>query len=110
MNLDKEMIENNDNKVKKIVVKPVNEGSSLRICIVENEPKFIKAAVEETLKFGEFMLNIFQEKKLLLKLEMRFILLLKLIREIIFTILMQNTILQILDTQRLFILNQGKTN
>ena len=56
-NFDKEMIENNDDKVKKIVVKPVNEGSSLGISIVENEPKFIKAAVEETLKFGEFMLE-----------------------------------------------------
>ena len=56
-NFEKEMIDNNDDKVKKIVVKPVSEGSSLGISIVENKSKFIKTAVQETLKFGEFMLE-----------------------------------------------------
>ena len=54
---DQKTIYKNDKTVKKIVVKPVNEGSSIGVSIVENKQEYVKAAVEKTLKYGEFMLE-----------------------------------------------------
>ena len=56
-NLDQKKIDENDKTVKKIVVKPVNEGSSIGVSIVENKKEYVEAAVEKTIKYGEFMLE-----------------------------------------------------
>ena len=56
-----EKIEFNDHKVKRLVVKPAKEGSSLGVSIVENEPNQIKMAIEEASKYGEFMIEEFIE-------------------------------------------------
>ena len=55
------IIEFNTHQVKRLVVKPTKEGSSLGVSIIENKPDFIKTAIEKASKYGEFMIEEFIE-------------------------------------------------
>ena len=56
-----EKIEFNTHQVKRLVVKPTKEGSSLGVSIIENKPDLIKMAIEKASKYGEFMIEEFIE-------------------------------------------------
>ena len=58
-NSHEEKIDSNDHLLKRVVVKPAKEGSSLGVSIIENKSDLIKSAINEASKYGDFMIEEF---------------------------------------------------